>query len=83
MITLRLSSELEKDIENIAKSAGITKSELVRKSLIEYVSKYQFKNAWDLGKDLFGKYKSGKTNLSTSSHTIFREKLRKKDYLAI
>ncbi len=78
MITLRLSNDLEKHIENIATSAGITKSELVRNSLIEYLSKHKMKTAWDLGRNLFGKYKSGKSNLSTFSSTIIRKKLRKK-----
>ena len=78
MITLRLNDDLEKSIEKISKDSGISKSELIRKSVVEYMAKFQNKNAWELGRDLFGKYKSGKRNLSTSAGTILREKLRKK-----
>lgn len=78
MITLRLSDDLEKQIENAAKSSGITKSELVRKSLIQYLSKGQNKSAWELGQHLFGRYQSGTNDLSTSSRAVFRERLKKK-----
>ncbi len=78
MITLRLNSELEKRIENISKTTGITKSELIRKSVIEYIDKIQNKDAWELGKDLFGKHKSGRNDLSTSAKSIFRDKLKNK-----
>ncbi len=78
MITLRLNRELEKNVERISKRMGISKSELVRNSLTEYLTKYNDNSAWKVGKDLFGKYKSGNSNLSASASIIFREKIRKK-----
>jgi predicted transcriptional regulator len=36
MLTLRLSSELEKKLNNLAEVLGIPKSEIVRKSLQDY-----------------------------------------------
>ncbi|NOX08766.1 MAG: CopG family transcriptional regulator [Gammaproteobacteria bacterium] len=38
MITLRLDPELEKSINNIAHQMGISKSELIRKSIAEFLN---------------------------------------------
>ena len=78
MITLRLDGKLEKTINITAKSIGVSKSELIRKSVLEYINKMRNKNPWDLGKDLFAKYSSGRNDLSEKASTIFKEKLRNK-----
>lgn len=78
MITLRINSELEKKVKKVSKTMGISKSELVRNSLIEYLTKYNDNNAWKAGEDLFGKYKSGDSDLSVSASTTFRRKIRQK-----
>jgi len=78
MITLRLDSKIEQDVNNTAKNLGITKSELIRKSIVEYLNKLDTANAWDVGQDLFGKYSSGLKNLSTDRKGIVREKIRAK-----
>lgn len=78
MITLRLDPTLEQEINNLAKHLGLSKSELVRKSLVEYIGKINKQNAWEAGQDLFGKYASGKGNLSANRKEILKEKLRTK-----
>lgn len=78
MITLRLDPKIEQDINNTAKNLGITKSELIRKSILEYLNKIDTANAWEAGKDLFGKYSSGLNNLSTERKEIIKEKIRAK-----
>jgi hypothetical protein len=78
MITLRLDPKTEQDINNTAKDLGITKSELIRKSILEYLSKLGTANAWDVGQDLFGKYSSGLNNLSTERKKILKAKIRAK-----
>lgn len=78
MITLRLDPNLEKEISTVAKNLGLTKSDLIRKSLIEYLGKLDSPNAWELGKDLFGRYSSGLKNLSVDRKTILKEKIRAK-----
>ncbi len=35
-------------------------------------------NAWETGQDLFGKYASGRDNLSSNRKEILKEKLRTK-----
>ncbi len=78
MLTLRLSSEMEEKLNNIAEMLGIPKSEIVRKSLKAYLKKLEQNNAWAAGKSLFGKYSSGKSNLSENRKTILKQKLRDK-----
>jgi metal-responsive CopG/Arc/MetJ family transcriptional regulator len=78
MLTLRLNSELEKKLNNIAEMLGIPKSEIVRKSLKAYLKQLEKNNAWATGKSLFGKYSSGKSNLSENRKAILKQKLQDK-----
>jgi RHH-type transcriptional regulator, rel operon repressor / antitoxin RelB len=78
MITLRLDPTLEQKINNVAKDLGLSKSELVRKSLVEYLTKVNRQNAWEIGQDLFGKYASGRRNLSSDRKDILKDKLKAK-----
>ena len=81
MITVRLEPELERLIEITAKQFGITKSEVIRRSLREYLKKIRAETTpWELGKDLFGKYSSGKRNLSKDRKKILRQKLLEKHF---
>jgi len=78
MITLRLDSELEKNINNAAHQMGVTKSELIRKSITSFIEKIEPPSAWELGSDVFGKYASGNNNLSRDRKIIIKEKIRAK-----
>ncbi len=78
MITLRLDSKLEQSIDNTAKYLGVTKSELIRRSIQEYLSKIQNQTPWDLGKDLFGKYSSGSKDLSVKRKQLLKKKIQTK-----
>ncbi len=78
MITLRLDPKLEKKISNTAKNLGVTKSDLIRQSLVEYLAKLDNQNAWEVGYDLFGKYSSGEGNLSLDRKEIIKAKIRDK-----
>ena len=78
MLTLRLDSELERKLANLAETLGISKSEIVRKGLQLYLNKIEQNNAWEAGKELFGKYSSGQTDLSSNRKTILKQKLRDK-----
>ncbi len=78
MITLRLDSELEQNINRVAHKMGVTKSELIRKSITAFIEKIEHPSPWELGSDLFGKYASGKNNLSQDIKSIVKEKVRAK-----
>ncbi len=78
MITLRLDPELEQEIINTAKNLGVTKSELIRHSIQDYMKKIEKPNAWEIGRDVFGKYSSGKGNLSSKRKELIIEEIKAK-----
>jgi len=78
MITLRLDPLLEEEINTVAKNLGLTKSGLVRESILEYLDKQKSPNAWDIGQDLFGKYASGINHRSVDRKKLLKEKIRAK-----
>ena len=78
MITLRLDPELEQSINDTAKNLGLTKSELIRKSINEYLGKLNSPSAWEAGKDLFGKYSSDLGNLSANRKELIKKKIKAK-----
>jgi len=78
MITLRLDQKLEQQVNNTAKYLGLTKSELIRKSINEYLCKLKQPDAWEIGEDLFGKYSSGLGNLSSDRKELVKNKIKAK-----
>ena len=78
MITLRLDQKLKLVIANTARNIGLTKSELIRKSINEYLCKLKQPNAWEIGEDLFGRYSSGRGNLSSDRKNLLKDKIRAK-----
>jgi len=78
MITLRLDQELENNITNVAINMGISKSELVRKSITEFLKTIDKPTSWELGSELFGKYASNVSNLSQDRKSLIKEKIKAK-----
>ena len=78
MITLRLDQQLEQLLENTAKNLDLTKSELIRRSILDYIGRLKPQNAWDVGQDLFGKHASGRSDLSARRKELVKEKIRAK-----
>jgi len=78
MLTLRLNSELKEKLNNIAELLGISKSEVVRNSLKAYLRDLEQHSAWNTGKEMFGKYSSGQTDLSENRKSILKQKLQNK-----
>ncbi len=75
MITLRLDPELENNVNNVARLLGISKSELVRRSVSDYLTKIKKNNPWEAGKGLFGRYASGQSDLSQNKKKIMKNKI--------
>ena len=78
MITLRLDPKLEQAVNVKAKNLGLTKSELIRQCIRDYIAKSQHSNAWDVGQDLFGKYSSNQSNLSQDRKSLIKAKIKSK-----
>ena len=78
MITLRLDPKLENTINSVAQQLGVSKSELVRKSVIEFIKTLEKPSPWELGNDLFGKYASEQTNRSSDRKALIKAKISEK-----
>ncbi len=79
MISVRLTEELERKLDRIARDKNVSKSKIVKEALESYLEKDDGKpTAYELGKDLFGKHGSGLKNLSRDHKKIFVEILREK-----
>ena len=78
MITLRLDQTLEKSLERAAKNLGVTKSELIRRSIQDYLKKLSTPDAWTIGEELFGNYESGDGTLSANRKEGVKQKIRAK-----
>ena len=76
ILSLRLDDRLTRKLASVAKSRGISKSELIRTCLDEYLAGAERgPTAWDLGKHLFGCYDSGQGDLSVRAKEIVRERI--------
>ena len=78
MMTLRIDEDLEQKIEHASVNLGISKSELLRRSVQEFIAGMTKADPWDVGKDLSGKYRSGRHDLSMNRKTIIRDLLSRK-----
>ncbi|MBA7684795.1 hypothetical protein ES703_93208 [subsurface metagenome] len=76
MTSIRLPSDIENKLTAIAEAEKTTKSEIIKKALTAYLERYFVTSSpYELGKDLFGKFGSGQSNLSTDYKKSLREKL--------
>lgn len=79
MLSVRLPGELEKKVKQLATAEGRTKTEIIRTALEAYVkAKDQAASAYDLGKNLFGRYGSGRRDLSINYKSRVKERIREK-----
>ena len=78
MITLRLDPQLEQLLKNTAENLGLSKSELIRRSILDYIGRLKPRNAWDAGQDLFGRHASGRDDLSARRKELIKDKIRAK-----
>jgi len=78
-ISLRLSKKLEQALGQAARLAGISKSEFVRRCLEQHLADEESRpSAYELGKDLFGRYGSGRGDLARNSEKYVKEIIRAK-----
>ena len=78
-LTVRLGKKLELDLRARLADDEETISEFVRKAVTERLEReVPKKTPYELGKHLFGKFDSGRADLSTRSKEIYREKMKAK-----
>ncbi|HEY2184525.1 MAG TPA: ribbon-helix-helix protein, CopG family [Xanthobacteraceae bacterium] len=81
-ITIRLPLKLEADLRARADALGVGVSDFVRDAIAEKLEREPAKkpSAYELGKHLFGKHGSGRSDLSTNRKAILDEILRAKHH---
>ncbi len=78
-ITVRLDAQTKRALTSAAKKQGLSNSELVRQCLQEYLDPSgDGRLAWELGKEVFGKHGSGRSDLASHAKQIAREKIHAK-----
>src|SRR5215831_4210522 len=79
-ITIRLPMKLESDLRAHLDREGVPLSDFVRDAIAEKLGREPARrmSAYDGGKQLFGKYGSGRDDLSTNRKAILNEILRAK-----
>lgn len=77
--SVRLDEKLKADLRRHLARAGKTFSQYVREALTEKLARdSDTKSPYELGKHLFGKASSGRSDLSVRYKEVVREKLRAK-----
>lgn len=76
-ISVRLDKELELELAKLANAEGKSKSEFLRTMIAERIREQSARpTPWHLGKDFFGKYGSGRKDLSVNRKKILNQKLK-------
>lgn len=79
MISLRLPKALESKLNQVSKKEDRTKTEIIKELLENYLSGYNSpQNAYEMGKEYFGKIKSGRTEGSVNYKQIIKDKIKQK-----
>ena len=78
MISVRLDEKIKNQLNFIAQQNHISKSKVIKDALVYYFDMLKKesdeKSAYELGSEFFGKYSSGRDDLSTT----YKEKLKDK-----
>ena len=79
MLTVRLTPEMESEIDRLASAEKKTKSDIVKDALKEYIhTHHETGSSFELGEDLFGIAASGDGDRSATYRKRTKEKLRDK-----
>ena len=81
MLAVRLPENLENELNRFSKIYRKTKTDIVKEALklfFEIESKKEQRSPYELGQDLFGRYGSGKDDLSTTYKQKLKNKLNEK-----
>jgi len=79
MTTVRLPDDIEKRLASLSRTKKKTKSELIKEALEQFFHQQgNEKDSYELGKEYFGQYGSGKGNLSVEYKKLIKEKINAK-----
>lgn len=83
MLSVRLDNTLENQLNFLARENHISKSQIIKDSLNYYFEMLKRKNhqktSYELGSELFGRYSSGRDDLSTTYKLKLKDKIDAKN----
>ena len=83
MISVRLDENIENQLNTLAQQKDTSKSKVIKEALVYYFdmlkNEYMQKSAYELGSELFGKYSSGRDDLSTTYKQKIKDKINAKN----
>ncbi|MEW5693076.1 MAG: transcriptional regulator [Candidatus Hydrogenedentota bacterium] len=78
-VSARLDDSILNKLNLISQIEGLSKSKIIAKSISEYFKRHIPDNTpYKIGELLFGKYQSGKSDLSSNRKKYLKEKLNEK-----
>lgn len=79
MRSVRLPEELEKELESLSKQKSVSRSNIIKEALVEYISKEKkYNQPFETGKQYFGKRGSGESDRSVTYKSRMKSKIREK-----
>ncbi|MCG2588009.1 CopG family ribbon-helix-helix protein [Rhodohalobacter sulfatireducens] len=79
MRSVRLPDEIEKELKSLAEQKKVSRSNIIKEALVEYISKEKkYNRPYDIGEEYFGKRGSGEKDRSTTYKSRIKEKIREK-----
>jgi len=83
MLSVRLDSNLQNELNSLSKQQNISKSKIIKDSLIYYFDMLkqtnQQKSSYEIGQEFFGKYSSKQGDLSTTYKQKLKDKINAKN----
>jgi predicted DNA-binding protein len=83
MISVRLDESIENQLNTLAQQKDTSKSKVIKEALVYYFdmlkNENEQKSAYELGSELFGKYSSGRDDLSTTYKQKIKDKINAKN----
>ena len=83
MISVRLDENIENQLNTLAQQKDTSKSKVIKEALVYYFdmlkNENEQKSAYELGSELFGKYSSGRDDLSTTYKQKIKDKINAKN----
>jgi predicted DNA-binding protein len=78
MTTVRLPDDIERKLATLSRAKKKSKSELIKEALEQFFhNEENEKDSYELGKDYFGQYGSGKGDLSINYKRLLKEKINR------
>lgn len=83
MLTVRLDNSIENQLNFLAQEKHLSKSKIVKEALVYYFDmlkqETKQKTPYELGSELFGKYESGRDDLSCTYKQKIKDKIDEKN----